>query len=169
MNSESHLPILWFCVSYLPFLLLGLLICKVGRGHQVSQSCDSQWGDKGFSVCQERIPKDVGFFFAVLEESPVTGLNCLLVQRTSAKVPVYTVGRQVDHWVGGDTSKLQITEASGQQLSTKPEYWGYQMWRAGFEETVSVTAWVQRNCLWIQSTRTRKSREIYAAKLLWFP
>lgn len=76
---------------------------------------------------EEKIPKDVDFFFAVLEESPVTGLNCLLVQRTSAKVPVYTVGRQVDHWVGEDTSKLQITEASGQQLSTKPEYWGYQM------------------------------------------
>lgn len=70
MNSESHLPVLWFCVSYLPFLLLGLLICKVGRGHQVSQSCDSQWDDKGFSVCQERIPKNVSFFLRCIGREP---------------------------------------------------------------------------------------------------
>lgn len=57
----------------------------------------------------------VSFSFTVLEESRVTGLNCLSAQRNSGELRVWTVGRHVGHWVGegGDTSKLQITEASG--------------------------------------------------------
>lgn len=138
MNSESHLPVLWFCVSYLPFLLLGLLICKVGRGHQVSQSCDSQWDDKGFSVCQERIPKDVGFFFAVLEESPVTDLNCPLVQRTSAEVPVYTVGRQVDHWVGEGWGHFQVADHGGK--------WAAAVYETGILGISNVKSRLWGNC-----------------------
>ena len=57
----------------------------------------------------------MSFSFTVLEESQVTGLNCLLAQRNSGELRVCTVGRHVGHWVGegGATSKLQIKEASG--------------------------------------------------------